>query len=77
MKHRPDVVWKQENAHSTKFSGRGCSRLSKASRREDLEVQEPVLCWDCATFDFHATLASVLSAGHPPKAGQSVVDRVL
>src|SRR5687767_3486389 len=46
--------------HSPGFSGKGCRRSSKASRRENLEVEEPVTCRDGASFDFHATLASML-----------------
>ena len=56
--------------HSTQFSGGVCYRLSKASRREDLQVEEPVACWDCASFDFHPTLPGMLSA---PLVGHQVV----
>ena len=31
-------------------------------RGEDLEVEEPVSCWDFASFDFHPTLTGVLGA---------------
>jgi len=27
-----------------------------------LQIEEPVRCWDCTSFDFHATLASVFGA---------------
>jgi hypothetical protein len=47
-------------AHSPGFSGGVCHRSAKASRGEDLEIEEPISCWDCSSFDFHATLASVL-----------------
>jgi Thiamine pyrophosphate enzyme, N-terminal TPP binding domain len=42
--------------HSTRFSGGVCHSLSKASGGEDLEIEQPVACWDCSSFDFHATL---------------------
>src|SRR5260370_33558770 len=60
----------QEIAHSTQFSGKEYLRSSKASRREDLQVEEPVSCWDCSSFDFHPTLAGMLSA---PLVGHEVV----
>src|SRR5712691_394848 len=46
--------------HSTRFSGKGYHRSSKASRREDLEVEEPVACGHCSSFHFHAALAGML-----------------
>src|SRR5438132_142104 len=49
-------------SHSTQFSGKEDHRSSKASRREDLQVEEPVACWDCSAFHFHSTLAGMLSA---------------
>jgi hypothetical protein len=42
--------------HSTRFSGGMCHSLSKASGGKDLEIEQPVSCWDCSSFDFHATL---------------------
>src|SRR6516162_7058935 len=45
--------------HSTEFSGGTCHCSSKASRGKDLEVEEPVSCWDFASFHFHATLAGL------------------
>ena len=48
--------------HSTQFSGKEDHRSSKASRREDLQVEEPVACGDCSAFHFHSTLAGMLSA---------------
>ena len=51
-----------KNPHSTRFSGGVWYRSSKASRREDLEIEQPVACRDFPSFDFHPTLASVLGA---------------
>src|SRR5262245_55250804 len=48
--------------HSTRFSGKEYHYSSKASRREDLQVEEPVSCRDCASFDFHPTLPGMLGA---------------
>ena len=42
-----------------RFSGGTCHCSSKASRGKDLEVEEPVSCWDFASFHFHATLAGL------------------
>jgi hypothetical protein len=64
------VVSAWEIPHSTQFSGKEYHRSSKASRREDLQVEEPVACWDCSSFDFHATLAGMLRA---PLVGYEVV----
>src|SRR5262245_29873822 len=50
------------DTHSIAFSGRTCHRSSKASRGEDLEIEQPVSCWDCSSFDFHSTVASMLGA---------------
>src|SRR5262249_53736918 len=50
-----------ENLHSTRFSGKEYHCSSKASRREDLQVEEPVACRDGSSFHFHATLARVPS----------------
>src|SRR5262249_57784773 len=49
-------------SHSTRFSGKEYRYSSKASRREDLQVEEPVSGWDCASFDFHPTLPGMLGA---------------
>ena len=46
--------------HSTQFSGKGYHRSSKASGREDLEIEEPVACWNFSAFDFHPTLPGML-----------------
>jgi hypothetical protein len=51
----------QNETHSTLFSGKGYHRSSKASRHEDLQVEEPVSCEYSAAFHFHATLAGMLS----------------
>jgi hypothetical protein len=56
--------------HSTQFSGKEYHRSSKASRREDLQVEEPVACWDGSSFDFHPTLSGMLSA---PLVGHQVI----
>ena len=42
-----------KKAHFPGFSGRAYHRSSKASRREDLQVEEPVACWDCSSFHFY------------------------
>ena len=47
------------------------SRSLKASRCEDLQVEEPVACRDCASFDFRPTLASVLD---PTLIGHQVIE---
>src|SRR5262249_20262760 len=47
---------------SIEFSGGVGHCSSKASRREDLEIEQPVACWDCSSFHFHPTLASMLGA---------------
>jgi hypothetical protein len=54
------------------LSGGVCSRLAKASRREDVQVEAPVAWWDCAAFDFHPTLAGMLRA---PLGGHQVIQR--
>ena len=43
---------------------------SKAARREDLQVEEPVVCWDGSSFDFHPTLAGMLRT---PLVGHEVI----
>jgi hypothetical protein len=48
-------------SHSTEFSGAVCYCLSKASGGKNLEVEQPVACWDCTSFDFHPTLPGMLS----------------
>jgi hypothetical protein len=53
-------LWKKP--HSIEFSGGVGHRSSKASRREDLEIEQPVACWDFSSFHFHPTLASMLGA---------------
>src|SRR6516165_9328868 len=54
------------------LSGGVCSRLAKASRREDVQVEAPVACGDCAAFDFHPTLAGMPRA---PLGGHQVIQR--
>ena len=49
-------------SHSTEFSGGACHRSSKASRRENLEIEQPVVCWDFSSFHFHPTLAGMLGS---------------
>src|SRR6266700_4683659 len=51
-----------QKPHSIEFSGEVGHCSSKASRREDLEIEQPVACWDCASFHFHPTLARMLGA---------------
>jgi hypothetical protein len=46
--------------HSLGFSGRACHHSSKASRRENLEVEEPVACRNFPAFDFHPTRPGML-----------------
>ena len=59
------------NGSQTGFSGKGYHRSSKASRREDLEVEEPVACGHCSSFHFHAALAGMLG---PTLIGNQVVE---
>src|SRR5215470_12852568 len=55
-------IKKWEKPHSIEFSGGVGHCSSKASRREDLEIEQPVACWDCSSFHFDPTLASMLGA---------------
>jgi hypothetical protein len=48
--------------HSTGFSGGVWHRSAKASRGENLEIEEPVSCWDCSSFHFHTTLTRMLGS---------------
>ena len=48
--------------HSTGFSGKGCPHSAKPSRREDLDIEEPVACRYATPFHFHATLPGMLGA---------------
>jgi hypothetical protein len=57
-------------SHSTEFSGGACHRSSKASRRENLEIEQPVACRDLASFDFHTTLPGMLG---PTLVGHQIV----
>jgi hypothetical protein len=49
-------------SHSTEFSGGACHHSSKPSRREDLQVEEPVACRYSPAFHFHPTLPGVLGS---------------
>jgi hypothetical protein len=51
-----------KKSHSIEFSGGVGHCSSKASRREDLEIEQPVACWDFASFHLHPTLVSMLGA---------------
>src|SRR5215813_14823089 len=46
--------------HSTELRGGVWHHSAKASGGEDLQVEKPVACWDCASFHFHATVAGML-----------------
>jgi hypothetical protein len=59
--HPSGGPWRQFS-HSTQFSGGACHHSSKASRREDLQVEEPVTCRDFSSFNFHPTLPGMLGA---------------
>ena len=50
----------RKNSHSTELRGGACHRSAEASGSEDLQVEEPVSCWDGVSFHLHATLASML-----------------
>ena len=56
------LKWVSMMPHSIGFSGSVCPRSSKASRREDLQIEEPVCGRDLSAFDFHATLTGMLGA---------------
>src|SRR4030095_16433930 len=58
VRERLAKTW--EKPHSIEFSGGACHRSSKASRRENLEIEQPVACRDFASFDFHTTLPGML-----------------
>jgi hypothetical protein len=44
------------------FVVRSIPHSAKASRGEDLDVEEPVVCWYAPAFDFHPTLAGMHGA---------------
>jgi hypothetical protein len=48
--------------HSTELRGRGSHHSAKASRGEDLDIEEPVVCWYASAFHFHPTLPGMLGA---------------
>src|SRR4029450_3491327 len=52
----------QQNSHATPLSGKESHRSSKPSRREDLDIEEPVACRYASAFHFHPTLAGMPSA---------------
>jgi len=68
-------------SHSLGFRGKRYPRSSTASRREDLQVEEPVACGDGASCHFHPTVARMLSAalgGHEVvQMGESSQKRLL
>ncbi len=53
---------KEMISHSTQFSGGACPHSSKASGGENLEVEEPVAWWDCASFHFDPTLSGMFGS---------------
>jgi hypothetical protein len=57
--------------HSTELRGGACHRSAKAFGGEDLQVEEPVACGDCASFHCHATLAGMLS---PTLIGDQIME---
>src|SRR5919198_5347668 len=61
-KTRSCINIEREKPHSTKLRGEACHCSAKTARSEDLQVEEPVSCWDCSSFHFHTTLARMLSA---------------
>ena len=61
----------RKKTHSTELRGKGYPHSAKAARGENLEVEEPVACWDCTTFDFHPTLARI---ERPALIGHQVVE---
>ena len=57
-------------SHSTGLCGGGRPRSAKASRGENLQIEEPVVCRYAPAFHFHTTLARVLG---PTLIGDQVV----
>src|SRR5713101_7102855 len=53
---------KHEISHSTELRGGVCQSSSKAARREDLQIEQPILCWDFSSFYFYPTLTRMLGA---------------
>jgi hypothetical protein len=47
---------------SIALCGETCPRSAKASRGEDVDIEEPVTCWDCSPLHFYPTLPGVLGA---------------
>src|SRR5712691_474376 len=52
----------QKYSHSPGFSGKGYHRSAKPSRGEDLDIEEPVVCWYSPAFHLHPTLPGMLGA---------------
>ena len=57
---RPTRRCQPHFSHSTELRGGVCHRSAKASGGEDLQVEKPVACGDCASFHFHPTVAGML-----------------
>src|SRR2546430_8667456 len=57
--------------HSIGFSGSVCHRSAKASGREELQIEEPIMCRYSSAFHFHATLTRMLG---PTLIGHQVVE---
>ena len=62
--------WGEDHAcgdDSIAFSGGVYHHSSTASRGEAVEVEEPVVCMDFASFDFHTTSVAVLACSVYPR----------
>ena len=57
-----DTLREHVGTHSIGFRGGGYPCSSKASRGEDLDIEEPVACRDCSSFDFYPTLPGMQGA---------------
>src|SRR5262244_3073690 len=53
------LKYDEKMPHSTRFRGKKCHRSAKPSGGQDLEVEQPVVCWDCSSFDFYSTLSGM------------------
>src|SRR5712691_12761300 len=62
MSIKPNVALSQDFSHSPGFSGKGYHRSAKPSRGEDLDIEEPVVCWYSPAFHLHPTLPGMLGA---------------
>jgi hypothetical protein len=56
-----EIIIMRDEAHSIGFRGRVCPRSAKASRGEDLELEEPVCSGYSSAFHVYATLPGMLS----------------